>query len=68
MDNVFLTKLTIVGTSQCVVIPRPILRALRWQRGDSLIITPQEGDSINVRRLTDKEVFELKQIKMDIHY
>lgn len=57
-----------VGTSKGVVVPVQILRALNWQRGDLLVISPLTADSIMVRRVTDKEVRELKQNKAQIEY
>lgn len=60
MGTIYLTKISKIGTSQGVIIPKPILNAFRWQRGDALVFGFQGDDQLFIKRLTDIEINQLK--------
>ena len=60
MESVFITKIIRVGTSNAVVIPVEILNGYHWQRGDILIFGFAGSEQLLLKRLTDKELKELK--------
>ena len=64
MGTAYITKLCKIGTSQGVIIPKNILNAYHWQRGDFLIFGFSSDDQIFVRRLND---LEINQLKPDVH-
>lgn len=63
METINLTKIIKTGTSLCAVIPVNILKALNWQRGDVLVFTNFTDDSLTLKRVSDKELRELKEIR-----
>lgn len=60
MGTVYLTKLLKIGTSQGIIIPKNILRAYGWQRGDALFFNFTSEDQLFIRRLNDLEINKLK--------
>lgn len=65
MQTVFITKIIKVGSSQGIVIPIPILHGMKWNRGDFVVFGFGGNDQILLRRLTDKE---LRDMKPDINF
>jgi len=60
IQSVFITKLQRNGNSLSIVIPREILKAFRWERGDMLIFGFAGVEQLFIKRITDKELQELK--------
>lgn len=60
METLTLTKLTRVGNSLAVIIPRPFRDVVGWQRGDHLVLSVLVGDVVAVRRPSDEEIRALK--------
>lgn len=68
MVDIYTTRVLQVGSSKGIVLPAVMLKAVRWQRGDLLIITPGYNDTIVLRRMSDKEVQALKEATVQIVY
>lgn len=68
MEDIYTTRLMQVGTSKGVVIPVQIIRALNWERGDLIVVVAHQGDKIILRKVTDAEVLQLKQVRAEIQY
>lgn len=60
MESIYITRVVTVGTSQGIVIPAPILRGMKWERGDRLVFGFARDNQIILRKLSDKEIRELK--------
>lgn len=60
MQTLYITKIIKVGSSQGIVIPIPILQGMKWERGDYVVFGFGGNDQILLRRLTDKEMREMK--------
>lgn len=60
MESFFITKLIKVGTSQGIVIPREILDAYKWERGDVLVFGFAGTEQLLVKRVSDVEIQKLK--------
>ena len=60
MQSIFITKLSKQGTSLGVVIPVEILNAYHWQRGDVLVFGFAGEEQLFLKRLSDKELKEIK--------
>lgn len=60
MDNLFVSKVTKVGTSLAVVIPVAVLRGLKIERGDRLSFAVYEDQTFVCRLITDVESAALK--------
>lgn len=63
METISLSKIMRVGSSLCVVIPKPYLTALKWQRGDIVILGATQDNILKIRLVTD---LEIKQIKDNV--
>lgn len=61
MKDLYITKIVQQGTSQGVVIPKAILQAYGWQRGDLVLFTVSSNGTLILRRLTDKDAQSLHQ-------
>lgn len=59
METLKITKIVKVGTSLAVVLPVSILKALEWQRGDTLLFAFLSDDSLTIRRLSDSQIRRL---------
>lgn len=55
------TRLTKVGTSLGIIIPREIAKTYNWQRGDDLIYVFASDDTLSIRKLNDKEIRALQE-------
>lgn len=60
MGEFHLTKLIKVGDSLGIVIPKNILRAYGWERGDTIAFVFASDDLLGVRRVSEKEMRILK--------
>jgi len=56
MEYIRTTKIIKTGTSLCVVIPKDILDALKWERGDQVVFGIFNNDAIAIRRIADTEI------------
>ena len=65
MEILKIRKIQTVGTSLCVVLPADILRALKWERGDTLIFKVAQNDVVVLRKMKPEE-FDL--FKPDIEF
>lgn len=61
MDNLYITRLILIGTSKGIVVPAEILNGLKWQRGDQLIFTFAADDQLIIRRVTNEQIRALKE-------
>lgn len=60
MENVNITKVIKIGTSQGMVIPKGILTALKIQRGDYIVFGLFGEGQFVVRKLTREELLHLR--------
>jgi hypothetical protein len=60
MENIYITKIIRVGDSCAVIVPVPVLKGLKWQRGDFVVFGFLEGDRLFVKRISDLEIKNLK--------
>lgn len=60
MENLHIGKVLRVGDSLGITIPINVLRALKWQRGDTIVITNFAFEQFTVVRLPDEKIKELK--------
>lgn len=65
METIYFSKIIKVGSSQGVAIPKNILQGMKWSRGDLVIYGFSGKDQLTIRRLTDKEI---RQMKSDIKF
>lgn len=59
-QTVFISKITKIGNSHGITIPQNILNAYNWTRGDVVIFGFAGGDQLYIKRITDKELEQLK--------
>lgn len=64
MQTIFITKLAKQGSSLGIIIPRPILNAYNWQRGDVMVFGFHGNEQLFLRRMTDKDMQNLKPIQI----
>lgn len=60
MEYLRTTKIIKTGTSLCVVIPKNILNALKWERGDQIIFGIYDKDTILFRKINENDLLKLK--------
>lgn len=60
MEYIRSTKIIKTGTSLCAVIPKIILTALRWKRGDQISFYIYNEDTIVLRKIKEVELQNLK--------
>lgn len=60
MDNIIITKIIKTGNSLCVVIPTSLRKALSFQRGDYVILQPTAENTLSARKLSSKEIQQIK--------
>jgi len=60
MKDIYITKVSRQGTSLGVVIPKPILKAYNWQRGDLVIFDVASNGTLLLKLLTDKDMQNIK--------
>jgi bifunctional DNA-binding transcriptional regulator/antitoxin component of YhaV-PrlF toxin-antitoxin module len=63
MEYIITSKLTRLGTSLAIVIPKKILTALKMGRGDQVIFGIYDENTIIIKKIPDKE---LRNFKNDI--
>lgn len=63
MEDIYTTKIIRVGNSKAVVIPRHILKANNWQKGDHIIFTFAGLECLILKRLTDTDIKRLKDVE-----
>ena len=59
-QTMFIVKLNKQGTSLGITVPKEILKAYNWERGDYLVFGPESGEVLFLRRITPEEWQELK--------
>jgi bifunctional DNA-binding transcriptional regulator/antitoxin component of YhaV-PrlF toxin-antitoxin module len=59
-EQLHITKLTKVGDSFGILIPKTIRTAYGWERGDTLVYVFTSENALTLRRLTDKEIVAIK--------
>lgn len=60
MEYIRTTKIIKTGTSLCVVIPKEILTALNFERGDQVSFFTYDLDTIIIRRVSQIDLENLK--------
>jgi antitoxin component of MazEF toxin-antitoxin module len=60
MQSVFISKILRIGTSEGIVLPRNILNALKWERGDFVVFGFAGNEQIFIKRMTDEDMRKLK--------
>ena len=60
METLHTTKIIKTGTSLGIVLPVAILNGLALLRGDRLVIAIGNNNTIILRKLSDKEIRDLK--------
>jgi AbrB family looped-hinge helix DNA binding protein len=61
MESLYMTKVRQLGDSHGIVIPKPVLKAMNFKRGDLLVFIMDTDDTITLRRLSDKQIREIKE-------
>lgn len=56
MNYVKITKLIKVGDSLGIIIPKNILDALKWERGDQIVFGVYDETNIIIKRVTDTDL------------
>ncbi len=59
-EQLNITKLTRIGDSFGIIIPKSIRTAYGWERGDTLVYVFTSENALTLRRLTDKEIVAIK--------
>lgn len=60
METIHITKFVKIGDSMGVIVPSNIRKAYGWERGDILVFVFSSADALTIRRLTDKEIQQIK--------
>jgi antitoxin component of MazEF toxin-antitoxin module len=60
MEYIRTTKIIKTGTSLCVVIPKNILTALKFQRGDQVAFYVYDNETIVMRKIKEVDLLNLK--------
>ena len=60
MHNIKIGKITRLGTSLALVIPKPILKSLKMQRGALVVFAVYDENIFAVRKLSYGELQEIK--------
>jgi antitoxin component of MazEF toxin-antitoxin module len=60
METFFTTKVVKIGSSVGLVIPRDILAACMWERGDRVVFSVIAGPTLVIRQLSEQEIRRLK--------
>lgn len=60
MEKIYTAKLTRVGSSLAVVVPKDILRAQKLERGDTFVFGVYDENVIVMRKISDRELAELR--------
>ena len=61
METLYTSRFLKVGTSLAVIVPVPLLKAYSFQRGDAIVFIQVNGDTLGVRKLSDKEIRLIKE-------
>lgn len=65
MEPFYTTKIMQVGTSKGITIPVAIMNALEWKRGDRILFTFANHDTLILKRIDDKTLRLLKARNVD---
>lgn len=60
MQTFHTTKVIKTGSSLGIVIPKEILAACMWERGDHLVFGVLEGPTLVIKQLSEQEITRLK--------
>jgi hypothetical protein len=60
MERIIITRIIKTGTSLCVVIPKNILNALNWERGDQVVFGICDSNTITINKLSQSDLLKLK--------
>lgn len=63
MEDIYVTKIVRVGSSNAVVIPSNILKANKWERGDHIVFTFAGLECLILKRLTDADIKKIKDVE-----
>jgi len=65
MQNLYTTRLTRLGNSLAIIIPKSILTAQNLQRGDLFGFGIYDDNKIILKKLSDKEILQIKPPDID---
>lgn len=68
MQTIFLTKIGKIGTSHGVVIPKEVLSAYHWERGDTLVFGFHAAGQLWLKKVPPEELEKLKPPMDTIQY
>lgn len=60
MQTFYITKILKIGNSRGIIIPNEILNGLHWERGDHLVFGFAGTEQVFLKRLTDKDMEQMK--------
>jgi len=60
MERLYTTKIMKTGSSLGIVIPRDILGACGWDRGDQLVFAVISGPTVILRQIDQNDINRLK--------
>ena len=60
MEKVIISRIIKTGNSLCVVIPKNILRALNWERGDQIVFGIFHDEALMISKISPVELLKLK--------
>ena len=60
MEKLYTSKLIRLGTSLVITIPKAILRAQNFERGDTFIFGVYQDNTLLIKKLSSKQLSELR--------
>jgi len=60
MENRRIGKITRLGNSLAIVIPRPILRVLKMERGDQVVFGVYDENTVAIRKILPEELRSIR--------
>lgn len=60
MEYIYTTKVVKIGDSRGLIVPKPVLNGLGWQRGDTVIFTFGYDDTLIIKKLDDETLRRFK--------
>lgn len=67
MERFYTTKIVKIGSSCGIVLPKDILAACMWERGDQVSFGVISGPTLVIRQISEQEIRRLKPTN-DITY
>lgn len=67
METFHSTKITKVGNSLAITIPKEILAACMWERGDRVVFGVLDGPTLVVKQISEQDIRRLKPTR-DINF